>query len=209
MIEKRDVQLDAPGEPGAVAPVNAAAEQLPVADAAQAVEGAPEAPKTPTPEKPPMSEETASLMGLIDRLAALLERSDLDELEVESGQTGIVLRKPSALVSVATVPGAAPAAPDAAGGQETAPKAAEPAPAPTTRSVRAPLTGIFYGASSPGAPAYVTVGQQIAVGHVIGLIEAMKLFNEIKSDTAGRVVRVVAETGKLVKAKQPLIEVEP
>ena len=55
----------------------------------------------------------------------------------------------------------------------------------------------------------MTVGQEIAVGHVIGLIEAMKLFNEIKSDTAGRVVRVVAETGKLVKAKQPLIEVEP
>jgi len=53
------------------------------------------------------------------------------------------------------------------------------------------------------------VGQEIAVGHVIGLIEAMKLFNEIKSDMAGRVVRVVAETGKLVKAKQPLIEVEP
>jgi acetyl-CoA carboxylase biotin carboxyl carrier protein len=47
------------------------------------------------------------------------------------------------------------------------------------------------------------------VGQVIGLIEAMKLFNEIKSDHAGRVVRVIAEDGALVKAKQPLIEVEP
>jgi biotin carboxyl carrier protein len=54
----------------------------------------------------------------------------------------------------------------------------------------------------------VTVGQHVAVGQVIGLIEAMKLFNEIKSDVAGKVVRMVAETGKLVKAKQPLIEVE-
>jgi acetyl-CoA carboxylase biotin carboxyl carrier protein len=75
--------------------------------------------------------------------------------------------------------------------------------------VRAPLTGIFYAASSPTSPPYVTVGQHIAAGHVIGLIEAMKLFNEIKSDQAGRVVRIVAESGKLVKAKQPLIELEP
>jgi acetyl-CoA carboxylase biotin carboxyl carrier protein len=55
----------------------------------------------------------------------------------------------------------------------------------------------------------VRVGGEVAVGQVIGLIEAMKLFNEIKSDLAGRVVRVVAESGQLVKAKQPLIEVEP
>jgi len=167
--------------------------------------------KPQTTDKPPMSEETASLMGLIDRLASMLERSDLDELEVEAGQTGIVLRKPSALLAVAAAvagPGTQAAA-DGAGGSDAAAKSAEAAaPASSTRTVKAPLTGIFYGASSPGAPAYVTVGQEIAVGHVIGLIEAMKLFNEIKSDTAGRVVRVVAETGKLVKAKQPLIEVE-
>jgi acetyl-CoA carboxylase biotin carboxyl carrier protein len=49
----------------------------------------------------------------------------------------------------------------------------------------------------------------VAIGQIVGLIEAMKLFNEIKSDIAGRVVRVVAENGQLVKAKQPLIEVEP
>jgi len=166
--------------------------------------------KPQTTDKPPMSEETASLMGLIDRLASMLERSDLDELEVEAGQTGIVLRKPSALLQVAAAVGpGTQAAADGAGGSDAAAKSAEAAaPASSTRTVKAPLTGIFYGASSPGAPAYVTVGQEIAVGHVIGLIEAMKLFNEIKSDTAGRVVRVVAETGKLVKAKQPLIEVE-
>ncbi|MEO7230381.1 MAG: biotin/lipoyl-containing protein, partial [Candidatus Limnocylindrales bacterium] len=76
-------------------------------------------------------------------------------------------------------------------------------------SVKAPLTGIWYGSPSPGTSAYVTSGGEVAVGQVIGLIEAMKLFNEIKSDLAGRVVRVHAEDGKLVKAKQPLIEVEP
>ena len=76
-------------------------------------------------------------------------------------------------------------------------------------SITAPLTGIFYASPAPGSAPYVQVGGEVAVGQVIGLIEAMKLFNEIKSDLAGRVVRVVAESGALVKAKQPLIEVEP
>jgi acetyl-CoA carboxylase biotin carboxyl carrier protein len=152
-----------------------------------------------------MSEETASLLGLIDRLGALLERSELVELEVESGETGIILRKPAALAA-----SAAAAAVPAIAGPDPAPAApAEAAPATTTKFVKAPLTGVFYGSSSPGSPPFVTVGQQVALGQVIGLIEAMKLFNEIKSDQAGRVVRLVAESGKLVKAKSPLIEVEP
>jgi acetyl-CoA carboxylase biotin carboxyl carrier protein len=75
--------------------------------------------------------------------------------------------------------------------------------------VLAPLTGIWYSSPAPGSAPYVTAGGEIAVGQVVGLIEAMKLFNEIKSDLAGRVVRVVPETGTLVKARQPLIEVEP
>jgi acetyl-CoA carboxylase biotin carboxyl carrier protein len=162
---------------------------------------------------PAMSPETASLLGLIDRLGALLERSDVVELDVEAGETGIVLRKP-----VALAPAAAPAATPVAGAGDAASgkgdaagggNAADPVAAPAAKSVKAPLTGIFYSASSPTSPPYVTVGQHVTVGQVIGLIEAMKLFNEIKSDQAGRVVRIVAETGKLVKAKQPLIEVEP
>jgi acetyl-CoA carboxylase biotin carboxyl carrier protein len=84
----------------------------------------------------------------------------------------------------------------------------EPA-VPTVPSVKAPLTGIFYASPAPGSAPYVQVGGELAVGQVIGLIEAMKLFNEIKSDLAGRVVRVVPESGALVRAKQPLIEVEP
>jgi acetyl-CoA carboxylase biotin carboxyl carrier protein len=155
-----------------------------------------------------MSVETASLLGLIDKLGSLLERSDLVELEVEAGETGIVLRKAAALapLAVATVAGGANAG---AGGAAALAATAESAPVVATKSVKAPLTGVFYAASSPTSPPFVTVGQHIAVGQVIGLIEAMKLFNEIKSDQAGRVIRVVAETGKLVKAKQPLIEVEP
>ena len=154
----------------------------------------------------PMSEETASLLGLIDRLGSLLDRSDLVELEVESGETAIILRKPVALQALEPVAGAVPAS---AGTNPVPAAPAEVAAASITKFVRAPLTGVFYGASSPGSPPFVTVGQQVAVGQVIGLIEAMKLFNEIKSDQAGRVVRLVAESGKLVKAKSPLLEVEP
>jgi acetyl-CoA carboxylase biotin carboxyl carrier protein len=162
----------------------------------------------------PRDDGDLALLGLIDRLAALLDRSDLTELEVESGGTGLVLRKHSALspITVASVAAGSPAAtpeppiPGAPGEPSTAGR--EPAAA-SRPSVKAPLTGIFYASPAPGSAPYVAVGGEVAVGQIIGLIEAMKLFNEIKSDLAGRVVRVVAEGGTLVKAKQPLIEVEP
>jgi acetyl-CoA carboxylase biotin carboxyl carrier protein len=145
-----------------------------------------------------------SLLALVDRLSALLDRSDLTELEVEAGGTGLLLRKPAALTPPTGAPGAAPAP-----GQAGSASPMVPAAPPERPSVKAPLTGIFYASPAPGSAPFVTVGSEVAIGTVIGLIEAMKLFNEIKSDLAGRVVRVVAEGGALVKAKQPLIEVEP
>jgi acetyl-CoA carboxylase biotin carboxyl carrier protein len=170
-------------------------------------------------EEPMSSGADASLLALVDRLTAVLEHTDLGELEVTSGATTIVLRaqsvieRPTALAapvaheagpSSGIVPGAATGS--AAAGSGSAP--ADPAPV-ARPSVKAPLTGIYYGAPSPGATPYIALGDHVAVGQIIGLIEAMKLFNEIKSDVAGRVVRVCAENGALVKAKQPLIEVEP
>ena len=146
----------------------------------------------------------ASLLGLVDRLAELLDRSDLSELEIEAGGTGLILRKPSAIEAPAVAPIPAAPAPIAEPVAET-----QAGAAPTRPAVLAPLTGIFYASPAPGSPPYVTVGGEVASGQIIGLIEAMKLFNEIKSDLAGRVVRMVAESGQLVKAKQPLIEVEP
>ncbi|MEP6640225.1 MAG: biotin/lipoyl-containing protein [Chloroflexota bacterium] len=154
------------------------------------------------------------LLGLIDRLADLLERSDLSELEVESGGIGLILRKPVAAAPAAVSPGGG-ANPTAPAGADAGPAPGDPAaagrdPAVTAKpSVKAPLTGIFYASPAPGSAPYVQAGGEVAVGQVIGLIEAMKLFNEIKSDLAGRVVRVVPDSGALVKAKQPLIEVEP
>jgi acetyl-CoA carboxylase biotin carboxyl carrier protein len=160
-------------------------------------------------------EGDASLLALVDRLAALVERSDLTELEVEAGGTAILLRKVGAVASAGPSgsPAEAPPAgrPGVAGGEAGA--VASPAPAEAApggrAAVLAPLTGIFYASPTPGSAPFVEVGREVVVGQVIGLIEAMKLFNEIKSDKAGRVVRVIPENGALVKAKHPLIEVEP
>jgi acetyl-CoA carboxylase biotin carboxyl carrier protein len=161
---------------------------------------------------PALGGADASLLALVDRLTAMLERSELGELEVASGGTTIVLRAPSAIERLQVSIGAAAAEPAEApapavaaipaGATSTPPAAARP-------SVNAPLTGIYYGAPSPGALPYVAAGDHVSVGQIIGLIEAMKLFNEIKSDLAGRVVRVCVDNGALVKARQPLIEVEP
>jgi acetyl-CoA carboxylase biotin carboxyl carrier protein len=171
-------------------------------------EAAGDAGPAPAPVPAPRDGGDVALLGLIDRLAALLDRSDLTELEVESGGTALVLRKPSALAPAPAV-AAVLAPPEPASSALLAATAGAP-PAPETRpSIKAPLTGIFYASPAPGSAPYVAVGREVAVGQVIGLIEAMKLFNEIKSDLAGRVVRVVPESGTLVKAKQPLIEVEP
>jgi acetyl-CoA carboxylase biotin carboxyl carrier protein len=160
----------------------------------------------------------ASLLGLIDRLGGLLERSDLTEIEVEVGGTALVLRKPGALAPPLA---AAVVAPEAAAATATMPNptsssaagaggtTADAQKAPSRPAIAAPLTGIWYASPAPGSAPFVEVGREVAVGQVVGLIEAMKLFNEIKSDLAGRVVRVVPESGSLVKAKQPLIEVEP
>jgi acetyl-CoA carboxylase biotin carboxyl carrier protein len=157
-----------------------------------------------------MTKPDESLLALIDQLAALLDRTELTELEVQVGSTGLVLRKPVAIapqvVAGVTVSGSSG---DGAGGA-----AATLAPivdaVPAARpAVMAPLSGIWYGAPAPGSAPYVSRGGEVAVGQVIGLIEAMKLFNEIKSDKAGRVVKINAEDGKLVRAKQPLIEVDP
>jgi len=163
---------------------------------------------------PALAGADASLLVLIDRLALVLERSDLGELEVAAGATTIVLRAPSVVDRVAGPPAGAvgsseAALPFVAEGPASAATSAVPVATANRPAVQAPLTGIFYGAPSPGAQPYVGVGDHVSVGQVIGLIEAMKLFNEIKSDLAGRVARVCVESGALVKARQPLIEVEP
>jgi acetyl-CoA carboxylase biotin carboxyl carrier protein len=213
MTEPRDQRA----EPGAAADAPAAAAAGGDSAAAAAQPAAAEA-AMPADEMPPLDPGDRALFGVIDRLAAILDHSDLVELEIQVGSTGLTLRKPVALgqVAVPVGPGVAAGAAAASGGGPGAgagglpgSAAGDAATPPAKPSVKAPLTGIWYASPAPGSAPYVQAGSEVAVGTVIGLIEAMKLFNEIKSDMAGRVTKVIAEQGKLVKAKQPLIEVEP
>ena len=197
-------------EPVAVGPGGPPAEAEPsVAEAGATATDGPMGAPVPAP----VVGADASLLALVDRLASVLERSDLGELEVAAGGTTIVLRAPSAVERQLMVAAPAVEASASPAGSPVASAQGHAAPAGAVASarpsVKAPLTGIYYGAPSPGATPYVSVGDHVSVGQIIGLIEAMKLFNEIKSDLAGRVVRVCADNGALVKAKQPLIEVEP
>jgi acetyl-CoA carboxylase biotin carboxyl carrier protein len=108
-------------------------------------------------------------------------------------------------VSYASEPsgGEAPAAASVA-----APARRAAPPAAKAVEITAPLTGIFYRSASPQAPPFVQVGTAVSVGDVVALIEAMKLFNEVRSTVAGRVKRVAAENGQLVRAHQALFELE-
>ena len=149
------------------------------------------------------------LVALVDRLEGLLERSGLAELEIEHEGTTIVLRTPAAVApavtTVATPPDAAAVTP----GPIAEPIIEEPVQPRGAHAITAPLTGVFYRSPSPGAEPYVREGTEVIAGQVIGLIEAMKLFNEIKSDVTGTVRHIAAGDGDLVKAKQTLIEVDP
>ena len=152
--------------------------------------------------------QAQELVELIDRLEKLLNASELSEIEIEAGGTALVLRKPVAVAP--TAPSAAQAGESAAAGRSGSSEARPSVDdGPSPNAVLAPLTGLYYRSPSPGAEPYLREGGPVSVGQVIGLIEAMKLFNEIKSDRAGRVTRIYPESGALVKAKQPLIEVEP
>ncbi len=150
-----------------------------------------------------MTAPADQVLAAIDLLAPAFEASGLDELEVEVGELVVRLARPRAATAAAAVPASAPVA--------APPGSVTPygEPAPGMRFVTAPLTGVWYASPSPGARPYVQEGDEIGAGAVVGLIEAMKLFNEIKSDVGGRVTRVLVERGTLVKRQQPLVEIDP
>ena len=141
------------------------------------------------------------ILDAVDALTGPFAESELDELEVEAGGITVRLAKRRA---------AAPAGAGAAAAPGTPPSSTGPfgEPAPGHRFITAPLTGLWYGAPSPGARPYVQLGGEVSSGQVVGLIEAMKLFNEIKSDVAGTVSRILVDNGTLVKRQQPVFEVK-
>ncbi len=148
-----------------------------------------------------MKGSAEQVLAAIDLLAPAFEASGLDELEVEVGELVVRLARPRA---AAVAPATATSAPAPTGSLTPYGE-----PAAGMRFVTAPLTGVWYASPSPGARPYVQEGDEIGAGAVVGLIEAMKLFNEIKSDVGGRVTRVLVERGTLVKRQQPLVEIDP
>jgi acetyl-CoA carboxylase biotin carboxyl carrier protein len=145
------------------------------------------------------------ILEAVDLLGPAFEQAGLDELEVEFRDLRVKLARPRPAVAVAVAPPAA-GPPSTTAGDGLTPFGE---PAPGMRFVSAPLTGVWYAAPSPGARPYVAEGDEVNAGQVVGLIEAMKLFNEIKSDAAGSVTRVLVEGGTLVKRRQPLLEIDP
>ncbi len=146
---------------------------------------------------------------VIRALAALLKETGLTEIEVAEKEGRIrVARQPAAPASLAVA--APPAAP---------PSQAEPAPASAATSpieevanhpgaVKSPMVGVVYLSPEPGAPPFVTVGQEVEAGQTLLLVEAMKTFNQIKAPKAGRLARILVQSGTPVEYGEPLMILE-
>ncbi|MGD9021632.1 MAG: acetyl-CoA carboxylase biotin carboxyl carrier protein [Lysobacterales bacterium] len=143
----------------------------------------------------------------IKKLIELLEESNLTEIEIVEGEESVRLTRAGVAVAPPAVAPLMPQAPAAAAEPASAPQADETAvgdQVPEGEAVLAPMVGTFYEASSPEAEAYVQLGQTVAVGDTLCIIEAMKMFNQIESDIAGTVVAILVENGQPVEYDQPL-----
>ena len=147
------------------------------------------------------------LKTLID----LVSESNVSELEITEAEGKVrIVKGGPAMVQAAAAPMPMPA------GAAPAPALAAPAPAavpaapeqPKGHTVKSPMVGTFYRASSPGAKAFVEVGQQVKEGETICIIEAMKILNEIEADKAGTITQVLVENGQAVEYGQPLFVIE-
>ena len=140
----------------------------------------------------------------IEALAAIAREYDLDAVRVRVGEREIevVRRSPRPVTAIASAQPAAPA-PQAAGGDGA------PVASARTKKVTAPLVGVFYRAAAPGEEPFVNVGDRVEAGDTVCTLEAMKIFNEITSDFAGTVVRVIPENGELVAQGDDLFWIEP
>lgn len=142
-----------------------------------------------------MSEEhVRHAIGEAKELVKMLESTSVSRLRIVAGDFRITVERAMA------APGAAGALPVAA--------------APAARSgdgrhrVLSPMVGTFYHASSPGSAAFVTVGARVERGQTIGIVEAMKVLNEVASDASGIVVEILVPNGQAVEFEQPLIAIE-
>lgn len=135
----------------------------------------------------------------IERLARLLTQGGLTELELhdDTARLRLVRAAPANALAVAPAASPAPAAP--------APAAPLAEPLPPEGAVKSPMVGVAYLAPEPGAPPFVTLGQTVAAGQTLLLIEAMKTFNQIKAPRAGTLTQILVQPGAPVEYDQPLM----
>lgn len=140
----------------------------------------------------------------IKTIVKLMSDHDLTEFKIEAEAYNLCIRRGGGTPVVAAV--AAPAVPAAAA--PAAPAAAPAAPAAPVKTIDAPLVGTFYRAASPEAESFVKVGDTVAEDSVIGIIEAMKVMNEIKAEKSGVIKEILVENGQPVEYGQPLLVIE-
>ncbi len=164
----------------------------------------------------------------VQLLVEAMENSSVGEMELTEGGTRIQIKRASAVTpTVLSAPAmpfagfppgmfsAAPAmapsvnanhapAAGAPGKRTTRPPAADSGVA-----VVSPLTGVYYGASSPTSDPFIKVGDTVQVGQVVAIVEAMKVFNEVKSEVAGKVIAIPAKNNDLVQKGDPLVRIQP
>ncbi|HUL18193.1 MAG TPA: acetyl-CoA carboxylase biotin carboxyl carrier protein [Steroidobacteraceae bacterium] len=144
----------------------------------------------------------------IKKLIELLEESGIAEIEIKEGEEAVrISRMP---VGTATPMAPQPAAAVMPLAAAPAPVAEAPAPKPKSNEhvITAPMVGTFYACPSPGAKAFVEIGDEIKVGQVLCIIEAMKMMNQIEADKSGRIASIMARNGDPVEFGQPLFVVE-
>jgi acetyl-CoA carboxylase biotin carboxyl carrier protein len=149
----------------------------------------------------------------LKELIEMLKDTDVSEIEIERSGVKVRIRKGGDVTFHPTMPRmeyppVAITAPAVNVVPPQAEKAGEPAKSNQIK-VTAPIVGTFYRSSSPDKPSYVEVGAVVKKGQVLCIIEAMKLMNEIESETAGKIVQIIVDNGAPVEYGQPLFVIEP
>ncbi|MDX5984977.1 acetyl-CoA carboxylase biotin carboxyl carrier protein [Sphingomonas echinoides] len=146
-------------------------------------------------------------VDLVRQLAQLLDDTQLTEIEVEDGGRKIRIARKAAAVAAAVQYAPAPAA-SAPVAAMTAPAEIVAAPQATFNAVKSPMVGTAYLSPNPEAKAFVSVGDTVAAGDTLLIVEAMKVMNPILAPSAGTVKAVLVESGQPVEFDQPLVVVE-
>ncbi|HHT00448.1 MAG TPA: acetyl-CoA carboxylase biotin carboxyl carrier protein [Thiomicrospira sp.] len=146
----------------------------------------------------------------IRKLIEIVEQSDIAEIEIKEGEHNIRISRSKEQVVVAAPAAAAPvaAAPAPVAAAAPAPVAEAASSEANGHKVESPMVGTFYSAPSPDAGPFVQVGDQVAVGDTLCIIEAMKIMNPIESDKAGTIKQILGVNGEPVEFGQTLFVIE-